>query len=137
MATEKVEQNTAGTYPIYRESDEDLPPGLYLALYHGFENEQARQAHTEAGGSWGANGPVIGPLRFVQTATAYGNLVRPAFVDPARACVYGLDEGFPRLEVDSETGCLLFDGLQFGDWTVFIIADSGLAAAQQLNSEKE
>ena len=103
MTTEKVEQNAARTYPIYRESDEDLPPGLYLALFHGFENDEARQAHYDAGGGWGANGPLIGPLRFVQTT--YGNLMRPAFVDPARASVYGLEEGFPRLEVDSETGC--------------------------------
>ena len=41
MTIEIVEQTAVRTYPIYRESDEDLPPGLYLALFHGFENERS------------------------------------------------------------------------------------------------
>ena len=110
------------SYPIYRETDTDLPPGLYLALFHGFEDEEARQKHYDAGGGWGVNGPLIGPLRFVQTT--YGNLVRPAFVDKARAAIYGLEEGMPSLEFDRQSGCIVFDGMQFGDWTVCVIEET-------------
>lgn len=126
MTSERLD-STDRNYPIYRETDNDLPSGLYLALFHGFEDDAdtARQKHYDAGGGWGANGPLIGPLRFVQTT--YGNLVRPAFVDKARAAIYGLEEGMPSLEFDTQSGCIVFDGMQFGDWTVCVIGETVVA----------
>ena len=120
-------------YPIYRETDNDLPPGLYLALFHGFEDEEARQKHYDAGGGQGANGPVIGPLRFVQTT--YGNLVRPAFVGKEQAAIYGLEEGMPSLDLDTQSGCIVFDGMQFGDWCMFAISDKATAQTRTRKQE--
>lgn len=76
-----VTKQEAKPYPVYCETDEDLPPGLYLALFHGFEDEKARLENNEAGGGWGANGPVIGPLRHVQTT--YMTHIKFEFVERA------------------------------------------------------
>ena len=109
-------------YPLYGETDEDLLPGLYLALFHGFANEGARRKNAESGGTWGANGPVIGPLNYIHTT--YAQHIELEFVDDERAAVYGLDSGLPDLSISSQNGCVLFSGMEYGDWTAYVIVEA-------------
>ena len=41
----------------------------------------------------------------------------------------------PRLDVDTQTGCLVFDGTQFGDWTTFVISDPAAVRVRNPNRE--
>lgn len=106
-------------------SPEAETPQLYLRLYHG------RQNPAEQLEDWGSDGPVIGPLAFVQTT--YMCDVKFA------AAPEIMDRFFPAVMADwRERGLsnadgplcdwqftvtddlILLDGVYYGDWTVFL-----------------
>jgi hypothetical protein len=99
-------------YPIYGDHDKGIKPGLYLGLFHGFKNEDARQKADD----WGANGPLIGPLKYVHTT--YACHVKFEFVDEADMKKYGFSKFKDSLAIDSNS-CVVFKSMQYGDWTVF------------------
>ena len=101
-------------YPIYQE--DSLPPGMYLGLFHGFKNEEEREAAQD----WGEKGAAIGPLAYVHTT--YASDVKIRFKDSLDASKYGLEteEMF-----DLENGLIKFDGMEYGDWTVFYVEHEG------------
>lgn len=93
-------------YPIY---GENLPQkGLYLGLLHGRKTENERLS------DWGENGAVIGPLKFVHTT--YGCEVNIQFTNQKDAKKYGLGV---ENSLSINDGLLEFDGMLYGDWTVF------------------
>lgn len=110
------------TLPRYgKKADEYLRPGLYLGLYHGFVNDDERQATDD----WGSVGPVIGPL--VYCHTTYSVHLQLEFVDASAALPYQ-----PYMVIRNGTqgelniggsaqDCLLFDGMEYGDWTAFVV----------------
>ncbi len=106
--------------PIYQETDKStLKPGLYLCLFNG------RKTADEELDDWGANGPMIGPLRFVHTTFEFN--VKFDFVDVEDAVAYGLpSECF----WNTEEGMLRYPeatGLLYGDWTVMNVRARELA----------
>jgi len=113
------------SYPIYGEQ-ENLKPGIYLGLFHGAKTLKDRQALGDAG-EWGQNGPAIGPLKFVHTT--YSSTIKFEFEDAADAGKYGLDSNNLIMVTGKdhknkngefiEEGCIRFEGLNYGDWTVF------------------
>lgn len=103
-------------YPIYGTTS-FVKAGLYLGLFHGFTNEKKRRAAGDAG-EWGANGPLIGPLKHVHTT--YATHVKFSFVYAHDASKYGLKEE-DQLTINGK-GCIPFGRMQYGDWTVFNIS---------------
>jgi len=101
-------------YPIYKKDEANVPDGLYLGLFHGFESEEAR----EAKGDWGEDGALIGPLKYYHTT--YADIFRFEFTDGANFKQYGFEDGVD-LELNVKEGCVHFDGMQYGDWTVFYV----------------
>lgn len=101
-------------YPIYDSDDmKDLPEGLYLGLFHGFKSWIEREEIDD----WGANGAVIGPVEYVQTT--YACHIKMKFVNPGDSKKYGLpEEVIDELHINKD-GCVEFDGMEYGDWTVF------------------
>jgi hypothetical protein len=99
-------------YPIYNTCYKRLKPGLYLGLFHGFKNEDARQKADD----WGANGPLIGPLRYIHTT--YACHIKFEFVDVTDMEKYGFNKGRDSLAID-KNACVVFKDMQYGDWTVF------------------
>lgn len=101
-------------YPIYcREDLNNLQNGLYLAMFHGFKDEEEREQLDDRG----SNGPVIGPLKYVHTT--YATHVKVQFLNAGDADKYGLpEETLDEISINKE-GCIEFDGMQYGDWTVF------------------
>lgn len=105
-------------YPIYTESDNDLPPGLYLALYNGWRDYVPHSP--ELLDDMGFNGPVIGPLAYCQTT--YGRHIKMV-----AATGHSLAKFFPPedhnadeyydLDVDIE-GYVWHDGCDYGDWVL-------------------
>jgi hypothetical protein len=115
-------------YPIYTAHGEmkGLKPGLYLGLFHGAKTLKARKALGDAG-EWGQNGPCIGPLKFIHTT--YSSTIKFEFENPDDAAQYGLDSNnlimIPGKDHTNkqgfiEEGCIQFDGVNYGDWSVFI-----------------
>ena len=100
-------------YPIYAKFN-GVKPGLYLGLFHGFRNEDARQKADD----WGANGPLIGPLKYVHTT--YACHVKFEFVNEKDMKKYGLSRDELIINKDS---CLVFKSMQYGDWTVFNVTE--------------
>lgn len=102
-------------WPIYNVVGEnELPKGLYLGLFHGFESQEAREENNKNDAGWGENGPCIGPLDYVHTT--YASFVHIQFADLFCAEVYGLDT---QSDIEMVEGCLSFGGMEYGDWTVF------------------
>jgi hypothetical protein len=93
-----------------------VPDGLYIGLFHGFKNEEAR----EAKGDWGEQGALIGPLKYYHTT--YASTFRIEFMEGTHHEKYGYCGGVD-IEIVVEGGCVQFDGMQYGDWTVFYIKD--------------
>ena len=112
-------------YPIYGDDDKKLKPGLYLGLFHGFKDAKARVAADD----WGANGPLIGPLKFVHTT--YGFHIKFQFVNEKDAEKYGFRCGcdhdlFVAGRKSPDQDCVAFPwlhGMYYGDWTVFNIPE--------------
>lgn len=109
-------------YPIYTEA-KNLKSGLYLGLFHGAKTLKERKALGDAG-NWGSNGPAIGPLEYVHTT--YAQTVKFRFTDEADWKQYGLEQenhitipgkDIPRQNIEAD--CFRFDGVNYGDWTVF------------------
>ena len=114
-------------YSIYLDHNDmkNLKPGLYLGLFHGAKTLKDRRALGDSG-EWGSNGPCIGPLKFVHTT--YSSTIKFEFENPDDAAKYGLDSNnlilIPGKDITSkqgfiEEGCFRFDGVNYGDWTVF------------------
>lgn len=103
-------------YPIYCQEDlNNLPDGLYLALFHGFKNKEEREQYDD----WGSKGPVIGPLEYVQTT--YGSHIKILFQCPKDAEKYSFPtETINSLSID-KNGYIKFEDLSYGDCTVFNI----------------
>lgn len=107
-------------YPIYGADEKDMPDGLYIGLFHGYPDEEGR----EKAGDWGENGALIGPVRFVQTT--YATLIKFNFVNPKDSEKYGLPSEVIT-ELPYKDDCVLFDGMYYGDWTVFNIKNGEVA----------
>lgn len=116
------EDDGRGPPPVFPDgiqSYDDTPklPGLYIGLFHGRQHKDARLK------DWGHQGPLIGPLNYVQTT--YGDRPRFSFVNPDDAQRFlsafpelggGVDEGdLP----DLEDGMVKLGGYYYGDYTVF------------------
>lgn len=99
--------------PIYGEDEGTIKPGLYLALYHGFKSDIERVTTDD----WGANGPLIGPLKFCQGT--YATHLKLHFETDEDAKLYGFEEANSFNEiVFNENGCLQFQGIEYGDFIV-------------------
>lgn len=100
--------------PIYMVDDAKVKPGLYLALYHGFKNEEKR-AKTD---DWGANGPLIGPLKFCHGT--YDTHLKLVFETDEDAKLYGFYMGKDAFNEIPYTkgGCLEFQRMEYGDFVV-------------------
>jgi len=98
-------------YPIYLKDNKKVPEGLYLGLFHGFKNQKEREETDD----WGENGALIGPLEYVHTTYSYH--IKLKFKDGADFSQYGFTEDYTALMVKND--CLIFDGMEYGDWTVF------------------
>lgn len=106
-----IEENL---YPIYcRQDIENLPEGLYLALFHGYASEEERTENED----WGENGPVIGPIEYCQTT--YSTHIKIKFTKDEDSKKYNLPaEVVTELSLNKD-GCVEYGGLQYGDYTVF------------------
>ena len=101
-------------YPIYCPEDmSKLKEGLYLALFHGFADEEERASCD----GWGGKGPIIGPLEYCQTT--YATHIKFKFVNDEDSKKYGLPKEVCTEVGINKDGCVEFDGLQYGDYTVF------------------
>ncbi|MBK8072442.1 MAG: hypothetical protein IPK34_10760 [Ramlibacter sp.] len=88
-------------------------PGLYLGLFHG------RHHPREPMNDWGFDGPTIGPLRWCHTTYALD--IKIEFEEAADAIGYfGTEEIQFELKIDGDL--LVFDGMYFGDWTVYYVS---------------
>lgn len=76
---------------------------VYLELFHG------RSSIGEELGDWGSEGPILGPLTYVHITYA---------TDLKLETVDGL-EGDLRLAGEGELDLLYYDGVCYGDWSVF------------------
>lgn len=94
--------------PIYQETDKDLGPGLYLALFHG------RDDPAQDMDEWGFNGPVIGPLRYLHTT--YVSNLKLDFASWGAMRRY-FEDGDPVLWLKEDM--IEYQGKYYGDWTVF------------------
>jgi hypothetical protein len=99
-------------YPIYDGNYRGIKRGLYLALFHGFRNEKERGEADD----WGANGPLIGPLKYVHTT--YACRIHIEFEKEQDAEKYGFNDNDPDLCIGKD-GCVGFKSMRYGDWTVF------------------
>jgi len=99
--------------PIYQEDEGTLKPGLYLCLYHGFKNEKKRAKS----GDWGANGPMIGPLKFCHGT--YGTHLKLVFETDEDAKLYCFESRDSFNEIPyTKGGCLEYNGIEYGDFVV-------------------
>lgn len=117
---DRVTRDGTPSYPFYGADEEKMPDGLYLGLFHGFENEEQRQEVDD----WGEKGALIGPLAYVQTT--YACHVKTRFINKADAETYGLPSEVCT-ELPIQADCLFFDGKYYGDWTVFYIQNGKVA----------
>lgn len=100
----------------FGDSYSKLPDGLYLGLYHG------RKYREQVLSGWGIPGPVLGPLKFIETT--YADTVKFDFVDKAAADRCGLDvENI----METDSSMLYHDGVWYGDWRVFTIINGKVA----------
>jgi hypothetical protein len=113
-------QSVLKNLPIYMK-DEVKKPGLYLALYHGYKNEKERKKSDD----WGANGPLIGPLLFCHGT--YDTHLKLRFETDEDAKRYGFYLGRDAFNEIKFTrgGCLLFDGVEYGDYVVANFPEKG------------
>lgn len=72
---------------------------IYLRLFHGRTNPNQDMD------DWGADGPIFGPYEFVHTT--YSSLVRFGKQDGDCDSLYAVED------------MLYYDGVYYGDWTVF------------------
>lgn len=98
-------------YPIYMKDEKKVPKGLYLGLFHGFKNQKEREKTDD----WGEQGALIGPLEYVHTTYSYH--IKFNFESESDAKKYGFTDRRGDLPVKED--CILFDGMEYGDWTVF------------------
>ncbi len=140
MSWNESNKHRAPSIPVYGKHEKNVIPGLYLGLFHGYASEEARQA---AGGEWGEDGPLIGPIIFMQTT--YKGFVKPRFRVDADVSLYrglwpadtlwneaddnahGEVDGGIRL-VGADTDLFPAGAMQYGDWTVFNINEAGEVA---------
>lgn len=97
-AIQKPSFVTGATYNT--DSVDQLKPGVYLGLFHG------RKTPDEQLDGWGENGPVIGPLAYVHTT----------YLTHIRFCPVGEDDP---TDLNIIEDMVEFDGMYYGDWTVF------------------
>lgn len=91
----------AGTY---NETPEDqLLPGLYLGLFHG-----RRDPH-QVMKRWGSNGPILGPLAYVQET--YASWIKTASPDAGK--------DYEMISIVEDV--VSFGGKYYGEWTVFYV----------------
>src|ERR1700730_17499869 len=76
---------------------------VYLELFHG------RNSIDETLDDWGSPGPILGPLAYVHTT--YATDIKIETAD-------GLD-GVLRLAGEGTKDLLYYDGVYYGDWSVF------------------
>ncbi len=89
-------------FPTYNTPEaEALPSGAYLALFHGRIDPKQDMR------DWGFDGPIIGPLKWVQTT----------YAGEMKVCLE-TDEDFSIL-VPIVEGCASFEGKYYGDWMVY------------------
>lgn len=88
---------------------EETSKGLFLSFFNGrnFPDQQMED--------WGFPGPVLGPLKYVQTT--YLDHIKVEFCNPDRARLFGIDPNFPELTVVQD--CIKVGNFYYGDWIVF------------------
>lgn len=108
--------------PMLSEADLQIPkygerpskPGLYLALLHGREFPRQQM------NGWGADGPVIGPIRWCHTT--YATEIKIEFENADDELLYFRDTNFPQPRyLDIVDDLLSYGGRYYGDWTVFAV----------------
>jgi hypothetical protein len=109
------EEEKIKSIPITNETPEqEIDPGLYICLIHGFKNGDDRIK----GQDWGVNGPMIGPLKWVHFT--YMSTVRFEFIQ-------GFGYRYDMSDVDNELvfkqDCVTYDGMEYGDFTIKNIGD--------------
>jgi hypothetical protein len=85
---------------------------FYLRLWHGYLTDDDRSESDD----WGADGPEIGPLQFCHTT--YAADLKMVFCTPEDAARFGFDDVYADLPIDD--GLVLFAGVRFGDWSLFV-----------------
>lgn len=85
----------------HKNNDKKLRKGLYLSLFHGRLDPKAELQ------DWGHNGPMIGPLRYIQETYAGG--LRFEFIDDKVRDAF--IKAFPELDEEKDDCChLKYDG---------------------------
>lgn len=93
-------------------------PGLYLGLFHG------RREPREQMNGWGFDGPAIGPLKWCHTTYAFD--IKIEFENAADAVAYfGIAQD--QFEVSVDADLLVYDGMYYGDWTVYYVPSENCA----------
>ncbi|MDO8449137.1 MAG: hypothetical protein Q7T10_10080 [Rhodoferax sp.] len=87
-------------------------PGLYLGLFHGRHDPKERMD------DWGFNGPAIGPLMWCHTTYASNVRVKFEFASDGEEYFGAPDTEF---ELSVNGDMLAFNGMYFGDWTVYYV----------------
>lgn len=82
-------------------------PGLYLGLFHG------RKTPDENMDDWGFEGPLVGPLKYLQVT--YMGTMRLHFENPKDAQLFGLDPASPFLFLTEDL--IKIGEAYYGDWT--------------------
>lgn len=83
---------------------------MYLQLFHG------RKSPDEQLDNWGTDGPVFGPLQFCHTT--YGCHIKLGYLD---------DDGLEsRGDLHVIENLVYYDGVYYGDWSVFLATDKVL-----------
>lgn len=100
-----VSSVTAGTARFGTEATYTVPvdqyAGLYLMLFHGRESPQHNLE------DWGSEGPIFGPLAYVQTT--YGRHVKLGY----------LNQEANARDLYVYYDLIYYDGVYYGDWSVF------------------
>lgn len=102
-----------------------LKPGLYLGLFHG------RKAVDEDLDDWGFDGPMIGPVKYVQTTYAAEVKIEfenredmrkyfPAVIEDWEKHGYA---NSPEWQLPIQEDLLVYEGEFFGDWMVFVVGN--------------
>jgi hypothetical protein len=89
------------------------PTGVYLELFHG------RRTKDEELDDWGSAGPIFGPLAYVHTT--YQNHIK-------------FEQNGDWKELWLQEGMIFYDGIWYGDWTVFPLDGKDEAQLREIKS---
>ena len=96
---------------------------VYLELFHG------RKSVRDQLEDWGSQGPILGPLAFVHTT--YAADIKLETTDGRDGVLYLIGDEQPDL--------LYYDGILYGDWSVFgaeLLTESLVPRVEQFDQRK-